>query len=373
MARATQGASLGLAVAVAATAKGAAVAARAARGVLPREGVGTADTARGEVQGPIEVLSVVSRADWQAAPSRSNLLTEFPLDLLVLAPNRTLPGWNNLLKLAVLHEYVSRLPPNRLVLALDFFDVVWMGCSRDLAETFRKFGRPLVFGAEVEPYPLTNASLRRLPGGYPVLPGRHHGDGAVGKRLGFIRKRIFPRDPADVVRRQPYRYLNAGCIAGYAGALQQATGRMIANQFSNSYVLDTPLAASEKERESMLVGHDDQVAWHAYALRHPEEIALDYYAELFLNVYGFDYTDFELRRGEVWARPFGRSLCLAHGNGASNTAFFLRELQLLGIQPWSCRHAVYVEKHGSENTVDCSQGFVVTALSGAARGPGEAL
>merc|ERR1740120_647834 len=98
---------------------------------------------------------------------------------------------------------------------------------------------------------------------------------------------------------------------------------MIANDFDNEYVLQTPFATTAEERKDLLVGEDDQVAWHAYVIKHPGEIALDYFAELFLNVHGFDYSDFELREGKVWARPFARTVCLAHGNGASNTAVFL--------------------------------------------------
>lgn len=69
----------------------------------------------------------------------------------------------------------------------------------------------------------------------------------------------------------------------------------------------------------MQMGTDDQIAWHAYvhlvasvchreskAIHHPDEIALDYNAELFLSVFGVPLHNFYLRRGEVWVHPFGR-------------------------------------------------------------------
>jgi len=241
-------------------------------------------------------------------------------------------GWKNLHKVGMLREYVADLPPDRIVMVLDYFDVVWLGCSRNFAETFRRFGRPLVFGAELVPYPLSNASLNRLPGGYPDFPGEQHG------QLRPLRVRM--RRGGGSRKWASYRYLNSGCIAGYAGALRTAAERILSNGLANSYVLGMPLATSDAERQDMLVGKDDQISWHAYAMQHPEEVALDYSAELFANTLGFEYADFELREGFVWSRSFGRALCFAHGNGATNNAMNLRMLQVEGVQPERCKDRV---------------------------------
>jgi len=304
-----------------------------------------------------EVVSLASHFDLGLL-NRSNLLTEFPLKVRILGPERAELAalWRNVYKLELLHGHVSQLPPEKVVIVLDLFDVVWLGCRRDLIEAFHRFGRPLVFSAEFVPYPLSNsnASLQRVLGaGYPYLPGAHRFSTASAP-LPFVRRRLGPRRVLHAWR--DYRFLNAGCLAGYAGALKVALGRMLANGFANDYVLGTPLATTDDERLHLLVGHDDQIAWHAYALRHADEVALDYDAELFLSVLGLGYQDFELHgaKREVWARPFGREVCFAHGNGASNVAIHLRVAQSLGVQPEKCRDEVELSEGRQLHYLDCS-------------------
>lgn len=282
-----------------------------------------------DAAGEFEVVSAVSHLG-PASLMRTNLLSDFPLRvrMLGLADGQGGQDWINLRKLSLLHGHVASLPPEKVVFVVDLFDVVWLGCWRDLVQAFRSFGRPLVFGAELTPYPLLNASLRRLPAGYPVLPGAGRGVPA------FARRRL--QDEGGHSGWRAYRYLNSGCIAGYAGALRLATGRMLANNLENEYVLRTPFARTPSERHEMLVGRDDQIAWHAYLMRHPDEVALDYGAELFLNAFGFGLPDFELRGEEIWSRDFGRAVCFAHGNGATNVAKHLSDARLLGAQPSDC-------------------------------------
>ena len=82
------------------------------------------------------------------------------------------------------------------------------------------------------------------------------------------------------------------------------------------------------------------------AIHHPDEIALDYNAELFLSVFGVPLHNFYLRRGEVRVRPFEQPVCFGHGNGASNTAIYVAIIQtpalksllrlLINIGYWHC-------------------------------------
>lgn len=272
-----------------------------------------------------EVVSVVDRLDAMSL-MRTNLLGAFPLKvhLLGLEPSLAQGKWVNLRKLMLLHDHVLHLPAGKIVFFIDFFDVVWLHCHRDLIDTFRRFDRPLVLSAELFASPVSNTSLQRLSGGYPFLPGLH-----------------WP--PASRLVRQggrTYRYLNSGCIAGYAGALVHATERMLAHGFDNEYVLRTPLATTPFEREQMQVGIDDQIAWHTYALKHRDEVALDYGADLFFSAQGFSFRHFDLRMGEIWARPFNRAVCFAHGNGATNLAILLKDAQLLGARPQDCWEGV---------------------------------
>jgi len=257
-------------------------------------------------------------------------LQEFPFKVRFLGLGDTRP-WQTLRKLELLHEYAASISPEKILFVLDFFDVVWLGCDRDLIAEFLKIGAPLVFGAELKPYPLLNTTLRRLPAGYPVLPGTRPGQVRITKK----------RDAAG--RWDEYRYLNSGCMVGYAGALALATGRMVANGFNNDYVLRSPLARTAAERKDQLIGEDDQVAWHSYAIQHPEEIALDYDATIFLNAFGFEMGDFDLQERNIWSKPFSKQVCFAHGNGASNLAMQLLETQRMGVQPSTCRDEVRIE------------------------------
>lgn len=275
-----------------------------------------------------EVVSIVTHLDGLSF-MRTNLLTSFPLKVHMLGLERGYQAnWSNVQKLFLLHEYVAGLPPDKIVFVLDFFDVVWLCCRHDLVDSFRRFNRPLVFSAEVMPYPLTNTSLQRIDGGYPELLGQHH----MGRHFANQDRLNENRD-----KRSRYRFLNSGCAAGYAGAWWQSTKRMLANHFDNEYVLQTPLAITARERKEMLVGTDDQIAWHTYAHLHREEVALDYDAELFLSTLGYGLQDFELRDQEIWARPFGRPICFAHGNGATNIAKHIADARRLGVQPSKCQ------------------------------------
>ncbi|CAE8666720.1 unnamed protein product [Polarella glacialis] len=258
-----------------------------------------------------EVVSIVSHLD-SFSFMRTNMLADFPLKVKMLGlEGNEREKWTNLRKLTLLHEYVSGLPPEKVVFVLDFFDMVWLGCRRDLVETFRSFGRPLVLGAEFMPYPLWNVSLKRIPGGYPLFPSLDAEvsiRGPLGSRRRPIRRWLVKNGERE------YRYVNSGayfdaCCLWHYDPL--------------------PMITEVPQK-------DDQTAWHAYLLKHRDEVALDYGAQLFLNALGFDLQDFELRGSQIWARPFQRELCFAHGNGASNLAKHLADCQRLQWQPWWC-------------------------------------
>ncbi|CAL1142800.1 unnamed protein product [Cladocopium goreaui] len=272
-----------------------------------------------------QVISFVTAID-PFALTRTNLLEKFPLKaamVTLLGLEAQTKAWSNLRKVELLHQHVALLPPQKVVFAIDFFDVMWFGCKTDLVETFKSFNRSMVFSAELFPYPMTEAALDRLErsDGYPVL----------GKRT----------EPLRTLREKTYKYLNSGCVAGYASALKLATGRILQHDGLNQYVTYSRLAANDDERKQMQMGSDDQIAWHTYALHHPDEIALDYDADLFLSAFGTELPDYSFRAGQVWLKPFNRYLCFAHGNGASNLAVHVAELQQMAesfprLQPDNC-------------------------------------
>ncbi|CAJ1361809.1 unnamed protein product [Effrenium voratum] len=207
----------------------------------------------------------------------------------------------------------------------------------------------------------TTEALERLEraGGYP--------------RLGAFSGAFRQVDGKD------YKYLNSGCLVGYAGALSRATARILAGGWENPYVLRSRLAVNEEERRNMLMGSDDQIAWHTYALNHPEEIALDYRAQLFLSVLGVALKEFQLKESrEVVAMPFGgHSTCFAHGNGASNMAIYVAQIQQLaalfpGIQPGNCSEGMKDIGNAKVWQLDCEDAIRLT-LSHLAMSPACAI
>eukprot|EP00434_Breviolum_minutum_P009327 symbB.v1.2.008220.t1/scaffold497.1/size195672/2 len=240
-----------------------------------------------------EVISFVTALD-PIALMRTNLLERFPLKVTLLGLQAQSKPWSNLRKVELLHQHVAKLPPDKVVFAIDFFDVMWFDCKRDLVETFKSFNRSMVFSAESRPYPISDEALERLEraGGYPLL----------GERS----------EPLRTLGGKTYKYLNSG------------------------------LAENDEERKNMLMGTDDQIAWHTYALHHPDEIALDYDADLFLSALDTEFRNYTFWRGQVWVQPFNRAVCFAHGNGASSTAVHVEQIQELAqsrfprLQPANC-------------------------------------
>jgi len=238
-----------------------------------------------------EVISFVTALD-PIALMRTNLLERFPLKVTLLGLQAQSKPWSNLRKVELLHQHVAKLPPDKVVFAIDFFDVMWFDCKRDLVETFKSFNRSMVFSAESRPYPISDEALERLEraGGYPLL----------GERS----------EPLRTLGGKTYKYLNSGCLVGYASALKLASGRMLQRNGMNQYVINSRLAENDEERKNMLMGTDDQIAWHTYALHHPDEIALDYDADLFLSALDTEFRNYTFWRGQVWVQPFSLLGCI---------------------------------------------------------------
>ena len=111
-------------------------------------------------QAGFEVLTFIS----QATPStmrRTNILDEFPLPIRVFGIREGKESWDqNGTYFLLLQNYVSTVPPDRILfLVFDLYDVVWLHCDRDLVSSFQRVGRPIVFGAEFFPYPLTRSLI----------------------------------------------------------------------------------------------------------------------------------------------------------------------------------------------------------------------
>ncbi|MHC4844956.1 MAG: glycosyltransferase domain-containing protein [Planctomycetota bacterium] len=100
------------------------------------------------------------------------------------------PGdlYNNLFKQRSLYEALQPLEDDEIVCATDAHDVFFQSGPDTIRQSFLSFGRDVVFSAEK----LYSHQYRRFRGAYDRAPGA-----------------------------SPYRYLNAGGVIGFAGALRR--------------------------------------------------------------------------------------------------------------------------------------------------------
>ncbi len=144
-------------------------------------------------------------------------------------------GWgcpfkNLACKLDWLEEALSRLERRDLIVCTDSYDVLYAGTEQDIARAFHELGGEIVFAAE-RWYSHQEIQL----------------------------KHVFDSLPAPF----PYRYLNSGTLAGYAGA-----------------ILDM-LGAIAEQRQVYPNKGNDQWFIGKYFCEHPAAIKLDYECRLF--------------------------------------------------------------------------------------------
>lgn len=189
-------------------------------------------------------------------------------------------------KIHYLLDFLEGLPEGELVCYCDAYDVLWLRNPRGFEETFAALGQQMVISCEQYFYHQTWDKLWcRLR--YPLCKGR------------------FAR----------YRYLNAGCFAGYAGPLRRILGQLGVERHTRC----------------------DQIPLTRLFLSGQEAIGLDYNQQLFGATggrEGYEELDFALEGGEVVNRHTGERPYLLHFPG-KNVVGYNRVLKALGwdLQP----------------------------------------
>ena len=202
------------------------------------------------------------------------------MEVRVLGMGETWRGF--LQKLEALRRFLAGLPGDRICLFTDGYDTVYLQPGTVIEAQFKKIDRPVVFSAEMSFH---------APGNETIVDR-------------------YPPSPTI------YRYLNSGGFIGYAAPLNQILARILADPQTE----------------------DDQSLLSRYFLDHPDEIALDYRAELFVNTSNRQYDeDLECREGRLYNRQTGTWPCILHTPGGyyGVLEFYSRKLPFSRAIQWS--------------------------------------
>lgn len=284
--------------------------------------------------GRLELVTVTNDAN-----RARRLLQTAPLPVRVLGPlgNATFSDFlRDVYLLLHVRDLVRRGFNNTVVILLDAWDTVYLGCGRSLLSSFRALRRPLFFSAELGSYPYGAAAVEmsgalhshryaRLPRcARPPRDSRRPCRPRAQRSWGRCAFCLPPAAGGG------YRFLNTGCFGGYAWALDRALTRLYDSGAWRTYAVEHPLhaAATAVEGKGWTPGSPhgwpdtQQGVWQAYWLAHPNEIALDYGASICLSLHGMrPEAAFQLRDGgRVVAPAFAKDVCFAHANGATDVA-----------------------------------------------------
>jgi hypothetical protein len=165
-------------------------------------------------------------------------------------------------KLSYVKEYLNQLPDEDIVLFVDAYDVLFLANAQTILDTFLNKNVVCIFAAEH--YMANSWPLHYLAKFYPPSP-------------------------------TVFKYLNSGTYMGYVGHLKK-----VLNDFQIS-------------------NRDDQCQMALYYIHHQNEIALDYYCELFLPLVWVQDDEFILDKKNQILRCLltGSTPCIIHGNGTN--------------------------------------------------------
>lgn len=204
---------------------------------------------------------------------------------------------NDMFKMASLHEATKNMEPDEVVCATDGYDVFFQRTADSIRETFQSFSCDVVYAAER---------------GYTHQYGkyRRHYDNLAGP--------------------SPYRYLNAGCVIGYAGSLRKIYGARVALRLRTlRSVIRTVQSAGHRLRpwkgrgdplSTSLLGRfyfNDQALVGRHIARNPGDlrVRLDYDCSLFwCTAYEWDEieTHYRVSGHEIRNRNTNQSPACIH-------------------------------------------------------------
>jgi len=156
-------------------------------------------------------------------------------------------------------KYLEKIDEGDIVLFLDAYDTLLLADTKTIIEKFKEMDAPCVIGAEIYCHPFPH---------------------------------LAPYFPTCASK---FKYLNSGCIIGYAGYLRR--------------ILEDVMPIPDKT--------DDQGVFEVYYLYHPHKIKLDYDAKLFLNLYQVEPSEIDIIRQDKKVFCNQNMPLVIHGNGIS--------------------------------------------------------
>jgi len=152
-------------------------------------------------------------------------------------------------KRAIISRYLSRCDaPDELIMFTDGYDTMILRDAQSITGVYASFGKPVVFSAEPNSWPMGTIGLALHPGP-PALP---------------------------------YPYLNSGGFIGRAGDVLG-----LLTKYPDPPSAEFSLLRHLREHgydADLRFGHSDQYYWTLVRLIEPERIALDHTAALFENL-----------------------------------------------------------------------------------------
>jgi len=158
-------------------------------------------------------------------------------------------------------EYLNKLDDNDLLLFSDAWDVIYIDNLDSIYEKYKKFNKPIVFGAELFAWPDADKASEYTD-----------------------------------TQNEYFKYLNSGLYIGVAKDLKE-----ILNNYKGGEDID------------------DQRFWVDMYFKNRDKIALDVKAELFLDAAGTDKNDYDFTSGSFIFKKTGTSPSVIHANSSNKT------------------------------------------------------
>lgn len=171
-------------------------------------------------------------------------------------------------------EYLNKIDENDIVLFTDGWDVIYIDNLDSIYQKYKKFNKPIVFGAELFAWPDADKASEYTD-----------------------------------TQNEYFKYLNSGLYIGVAKDLKALL---------NNY----------KGGEDI----DDQRFWVDMYFKNRDKIALDIKAELFLDAAGTDKNDYDFTSGSFIFKKTGTSPSVIHANSSDKTYLDLFNSMIGGKQ-----------------------------------------
>lgn len=183
------------------------------------------------------------------------------------------------LKLKETLNVVQNLHENEIVMHLDAYDTFVLTHAQEVYSKFKKFKKPIVISTE-----------KNLAPNIEFDP--------IKTKM----ERVYPKSPT------PFRWINSGTYIGTAGKIKTMLSSM-GDRFFCKDPFDKDYHYS-----------DDQRCFHTYFLKNQDQIALDYYQDIFYCMWDTQNAKFIKKTRRIVSET-GSQPCILHGNGPNPSSF----------------------------------------------------